>query len=244
MEDEAEPQPAEPDYRVINLPTTLWLPRKGMDFGLTHRFAGNLREGGLTHQLENVFGLDQGALIGLEFRYGIARHVEAVFFRTNLDKIIQFYGKWDAVHQSATRPVSFSALLSAEGSNNFRIRRSPALGAVVSRNVHDKLAVYAQPIVVFDSAQDVGLDRNTFVLGLGARARIAPTTYVVFEIAPRLAGYSPNDREYGFGIEKRVGGHVFQLNFTNTVGTTFGQIARGGLGDTLYLGFNLSRKFY
>jgi hypothetical protein len=48
-----------------------------------------------------------------------------------------------------------------------------------------------------------------------------------------------------FAIEKRLGGHVFQLNFSNSFGTTMGQIARGGFNnDNWYLGFNISRKFY
>ncbi len=50
--------------------------------------------------------------------------------------------------------------------------------------------------------------------------------------------------EYAFGIERRAGGHMFQLTFTNSVASTYGQIAQGGLPDTLYLGFNLGRKFY
>jgi hypothetical protein len=37
---------------------------------------------------------------------------------------------------------------------------------------------------------------------------------------------------------------VFSLTFTNTFATTFAQLARGGAANTLYLGFNLSRKFY
>ena len=41
-----------------------------------------------------------------------------------------------------------------------------------------------------------------------------------------------------------AGGHMFQLNFTNTFGTTVAQIARGGSPRSLSLGFNLSRKFY
>ena len=51
---------------------------------------------------------------------------------------------------------------------------------------------------------------------------------------------------YGsFGIEKRAGGHVFQLNFSNGFGTTMGQLARGGTGsEDWYLGFNISRKFF
>jgi Membrane bound beta barrel domain (DUF5777) len=49
---------------------------------------------------------------------------------------------------------------------------------------------------------------------------------------------------YGFGVEKRAGAHVFQLTFANTQSTTLGQIARGGAPESLYLGFNLARKFY
>ena len=62
--------------------------------------------------------------------------------------------------------------------------------------------------------------------------------------SPRLAGYSPEQPEYAFGIEKRAGGHMFQLTFANSQGTTFAQTARGGLPDSLFLGFNLARKFF
>jgi len=37
---------------------------------------------------------------------------------------------------------------------------------------------------------------------------------------------------------------MFQLNVTNTSSTTFAQIARGGSPQSLYLGFNLARKFF
>jgi hypothetical protein len=44
---------------------------------------------------------------------------------------------------------------------------------------------------------------------------------------------------------KRAGGHVFQLNVSDSFATTMGQIARGGpAGDNWHLGFNISRKFY
>ena len=68
--------------------------------------------------------------------------------------------------------------------------------------------------------------------------------YVVGEVSPRLGGYQPDEAQYGFGIEKRVGGHYFSLTFTNSFGTTYAQMARGGIANTLYLGFNLSRKFF
>jgi hypothetical protein len=83
------------------------------------------------------------------------------------------------------------------------------------------------------------------MLGLGALVRIRPSTYVLGEITPRLAGYDPRVNQISFAIEERVGGHTFQLNVSNGVGTTLGQIARGGRSnDSWFLGFNISRKFF
>jgi hypothetical protein len=45
-------------------------------------------------------------------------------------------------------------------------------------------------------------------------------------------------------IEKRVGAHMFSLTFTNTFATTWAQLARGGAANSLFLGFNLGRKFF
>jgi hypothetical protein len=69
--------------------------------------------------------------------------------------------------------------------------------------------------------------------------------YVLGEIAPRVAGYDDGPNLASFAIEKRVGGHAFQLNFSTGFGTTTGQIARGGTGDDdWFIGFNISRKFF
>ena len=77
-----------------------------------------------------------------------------------------------------------------------------------------------------------------------ARVRIRPTVYLVGEVAPRT-GYKPGSTQGGFAIEKRAGGHTFQLNFTNGLGTTMSQIARGGPQEKgWFLGFNISRKFF
>jgi hypothetical protein len=235
---------AEPDYFVVNIPTTLRLPRHSGNFRVTHRFGGNLRSGDFGDQASNLFGLDQGAVIGLEYRYAVVTHVQVAFTRSSFDKTIQFSGRYDAVHQSGAKPFSVSGLVSVEGPNNFQERFAPTLGLVVSREVQDRLAVYATPIWVHNSAAAIGVNRDTMMLGLGGRARLGASAYVVAEVSPRLAGYAPGQVEYAFGVEKRVGAHVFQLTFANTFGTTFGQVARGGAPDTLYLGFNLARKFF
>ena len=235
---------AEPDFRVLNLPSTLRLPRHGSNFQLTHRFNGNLRRGSLGGNAGNLFGLDQGAAVGFEYRFGIARHLQAAVYRTAVDKVFQFYTKYDAVRQGDSLPVSLSALVSVEGADNFQERYSPALGLVVSRMAGDRLAVYATPIWVHNTAALLNIDRDTFFVGIGGRVRVSSTVYVVAEVAPRASGYSPDKPAYGFGVEKRAGGHLFQINFNNGQGTTFGQLARGGFPNSLYLGFNLARKFF
>ena len=134
--------------------------------------------------------------------------------------------------------------MSVEGANNFKERYAPALGVVVAREFSDRLAAYATPIWVHNSAAASDIDRDTFFVGMGGRARVLSTVYVVGEISPRLGGYAPGRPEIGFGIEKRAGLHMFQLTFVNTQGSTFAQVARGGFPDTIYLGFNLARKFF
>ena len=235
---------AEPDFTVVNVPTTLRLPLHKGNFHLTHRFNGNLRLGSFGEQASELFGLDRGASIGFEFRYGIARHVEVAASRASLDRTIQLFGKYDAIHQSAVTPLSVSGLVSVEGPNNFQERFAPALGAVVSRTIQQHLALYVAPIWVHNSAAALLVDRDTFYVGIGGRVRVGGSTYVVAEFSPRAAGYAPGSTEFGFGVEKRVGAHVFQLTFANSQGTTLGQVARGGSPETLYLGFNLTRKFF
>jgi hypothetical protein len=243
-DDDGSLQLAEPDFRLVALPTTLRLPRHGSNFQLTHRFNGNLRNGSFGEQASNLFGLDQGALVGFEYRFGIVRHLQAAVYRTAIDKTFQFYGKYDAVHQAASAPLSLSVLVSIEGSNNFQERYSPALGAVVSRTVSDRLGLYAAPIWVHNTAAILNVDRDTFFIGVGGRLRLNPTVYVVAETSPRVAGYRPDTNAFAVGIEKRAGGHMFQLNFGNGQGTTFGQTARGGFHHALFMGFNLARKFF
>jgi hypothetical protein len=255
---------AEPDVVVVNLPTAMRMPLFKGNFRLTHRFAGNLRSGTFGQSAANLFGLDQGAIIGFEYRMAVAPHAQAAFYRSSFGKTIQLYGKYDAFRQHGWVPVSVSGLVSIEGTNNFRQEYAPAVGAVIGRLFGTRVAGYVTPMwvdntaaslkpIVHDHAPDtagaepagpLGARRSTTMVALGGRVRVAGSTYLAGEVAIRASGYAPDRSAYGFSIEKRVGGHTFSLTFTNTFGTTFAQVARGGAANSLYLGFNLSRKFF
>lgn len=237
---------SQPDFTLITLPTTLRLPRYRSAFRVTHRFLRPLGEGDFSDLLSDFFGLDTGAQIGLEYRFGLMRGLQAGIHRTS-DKTIAFFSEYSVMQQQNNGMFGLAAIASIDGTNNFQDSYSPALGAVLSRELGTYGALYFEPIWVNNSNPDPSelVDHNdTFIFGLGARVRIRPTVYVVGEFMPRT-GYTPGVNQGSFGIEKRAGGHVFQLNFSNGFGTTMGQIARGGTSsDDWYLGFNISRKFF
>jgi hypothetical protein len=122
---------------------------------------------------------------------------------------------------------------------------------VLSRELGDRGALYVEPMFVNNSnplPADLVDDNSTFMIGLGARVRVRPTVYLMLEGTPRVSGYAPGVHQVSIGLEKRSGGHVFQLNFSNGLGTTLGQLARGGFktrgSDDWHLGFNITRKFF
>jgi hypothetical protein len=240
-----DPNVSQPDFTIVNLPTTLRLPRLKSAFRVTHRFLRPLGQDDFGSLAEDLFGLDNGAIIGLEYRFGLMSGLQGGILRTS-DRTIEFFGQYNVLNQKSGDAVGLGVLASVDGTNNFRDSYSPAIGVALSRELGDHGAVYVEPIYISSSnLNDLpGEDNSTFLVGLGARLRIRPTVYLTGEFSPR-AGYSPGAHQGSFEIEKRAGGLVFQLNFSNGFCNTMRQIARGGTAsDDWYLGFNISRKFY
>jgi hypothetical protein len=246
---------AVPDFALVGLPTTLRLPRFGSSFRVTHRFLRPLTGDDVDFGdvLDDFFGIDAGAQIGLEYRFGIIRNGQIGIHRTS-NRTIEFFAQYAALREGANAPLDVSVLGTIEGTNNFHeddgigSSHSPAVAAIISRTVGDVAAFYVEPIWVNNTNSDPSElvdDNDTLMIGLGARIRVRPTVYLVGEFAPRATGYKPGVNHGSFGIEKRAGGHLFQLNFSNAFGTTMAQIARGGpAANDWSIGFNISRKFF
>lgn len=241
-----DPNDAQPDFFVSTIPTTLRLPKHKMAFRLTHRFGRPLGQGDAGELLENFFGFDSGALMGFGLSYGVIRGGQVSVYRTS-DRTIQFAGQYEVLDQKRA-PVGAAVVVSVDGTNNFRDSYSPGVQVVVSRELGDRGALYVAPSYVNNSSpQPAELvdDNDTVMVGLGARLRVRRNTYLTLEGSPRVTGYAPGTALVAFGIEQRAGGHLFQLTFSNGLGTTLAQVARGGTAkDDWYIGFNLSRKFF
>ena len=259
----SDAQPAEIDQTLVNLPTTLPLTAHKSYFRLTHRFARDLGQGSFGDLAGDLFSLDNGAVMGLEYRFGVTSTLQAGVHRSTLGKTINAFGRWDAVRQGDRSFVAISPMLTIEGQNNLRLDPQPGFSVTVSHVHGSRLSLYATPSYVHNAhtgtlrllheghehagiepdAADASTATDTFFLGLGARARILDTVSAVIEVAPRLAGYAPAVASWNAGIEKLTRGHVLQINFGNNFNTTPGMLARGGVASEVFLGFNLSRKF-
>jgi Membrane bound beta barrel domain (DUF5777) len=260
------PPPPEVELNLINLPTTKSLARHGSYFRLTHRFARDLRRGDFGQLAEDFFALDNGAILGLEYRFGITSDLQAGIHRSVLSRTIEMFGRYDRWRQNEEMPVSISLIGSIEGLDNFTDHYQPAIAASISRAFGTTLVLYTVPMYVAhthaadfveghdEHSHDVGgepvpvVDEHaghddTFMLGLGGRLRLRPSVFVAAEVSPRLAGYDPLRATWGVALEKKTEGHTMQINFTNSWGTTFGQLSRVGSEHDIYLGFNITRRF-
>lgn len=235
---------AEPDFTLVALPTALRLPDGKWAFRVTHRFTRSLGRGDLGDLASDLFGLDGSALVGLEVRYGLRRGTQVALLRTS-DRTIQLLAQQSIVRAGA-RAVSLDAVAAVQGLDNFSEAYTGTLGVIVARRFGARGAAYLQPLVVMNPLpESETADDFAIVAALGARLRVGASAYLVGEFAPRVAGPSPDQHHAAFALEKRRGGHSFQISVANSFATTLGQIARGyGGSNDWRLGFTISRKFY
>ncbi len=167
----------EPDFNLITLPMTLRLPRNSFAFRLTHRFSRPLDGGpGYGNLLEDFFGFDSPALIGLELRYGLAPGVQVGVYRNN-NRNVQIFGRYNVLWQRDDPGIGLDAYVSIEAFDNFKEEYSPAVGAVFSKRLSERGAVYVEPIWIGNANKalfhpESGFasdDEHTLVLG-SARA--------------------------------------------------------------------------
>jgi hypothetical protein len=262
------PQDPEIELNLVNLTSTQSLARHRSYMRITHRFARDLGLGDFSDLASDFFSLDNGAVIGLEYRFGITGNLHAGLHRNTQNKTLQAFGRWDALRQGRL-PFGASVFTSIEGLDNLQEGHQPAIGGVLSftrgraiglyvsptfvdgtreageisgvGHEHDHLALADEPVDTHDG-EDHSSHDGTFFLGVGARLRVLATVFLAGEISPRLSGHDPGDAGWGMSLEKVTRGHTLALTLTNFFGTTPGQIARGG-SDALYLGFNITRKF-
>ena len=129
---------------------------------------------------------------------------------------------------------------------------------IVGKKVNDDFSWILSPTVVvsgmsdrYDAASESfvssGTAKTQFALGMGFRNKLSSRTSLNMEYIPILNGNGDFYNSFSVGFDVETGGHVFQFDFTNSVGMNESMFItrntdRWGAAG-VRLGFNLHRVF-
>jgi hypothetical protein len=244
--------------RVINGHSVENMAAKHLDFRISHRF-GQLSSGAY-----NLWGLDQ-ATIRLALEYGITDRLMVGLGRSSNQKEYDGFAKFKLLRQ-ATGEKSMPITLSLFGSvvvNTLEVnlpkptdtyaftnRLTYTSQLLIGRKVSERFSFQLTPTWIHRNLVATTADaHDVFALGFGGRAKISKRVsfnvdyFYVFSEQILKTNY--NSLALGFDIE--TGGHVFQLQFTNSIGMIEKAFITETTGDwgkgNIHYGFNISRTF-
>lgn len=239
--------------RLINGHSVETRKKNNLDFIISHRF------GELSGGPYQFFGLDQSN-IRLGFDYGVTDRFNIGVGRNSFEKTFDGYLKYRLIRQtggSRAIPVSmtwFSSLAlktlkQDEYVQSFSDKLAYTHQLLIARKFNSSLSIQIMPSYVhFNAVAEDQNHNDVWVLGVGGRVKLTQRIslnaeyYYQFQT---LSGDTYNSLAIGFDIE--TGGHVFQLQFTNSRS----MIEKGFIAETgndffegdIHFGFNISRTF-
>jgi len=244
--------------RLINFHTIEVVGKRGLDFRISHRF-GDFNTGAY-----NAWGIDGGANIRLGLEYSHDGRLMFGLGRTSDQKIVDGFVKYRVLRQTTDdrNPVSITWFSGAyhtfehvqvDGYNKYQRatdRLSYCHQVMVARKLSSRLSAQVTMAMVHFNLVDNLTDKNNcYILGGLIRYKFTKRQAVTVEYGHRLNNYS-NAKYYdsfAIGYEVETGGHVFQMNFTNSFGLTENQYFMYTTSSWrswgIRLGFNISRVF-
>ncbi|NNC95001.1 MAG: hypothetical protein HKN92_05515 [Chitinophagales bacterium] len=257
--------------RIINSHSVETLPHGEMNFIIGHRF-GRVNSG-----IGDMFGLDN-ATIRLGFEYGVIDDLTIGIGRSSNQKIYDGFLKYKLLKQSSGKknmPVSLT-LFSNIAITTIKFtpqqqdyptstRLYYSYQILLARKFNKNLSIQLSPTLVHRNLVETREDVNdVFLLGAGGRYKITNSLSVngeYFFIFPNqiespVAGEEVKNM-WALGIDLETGGHIFQLQFTNSrgmvektfltesTGRLFGKNQEGNttLMGEFHFGFNINRIF-
>lgn len=240
--------------RLVNGHTIENVGKGILDFKISHRF-GRLNQGAY-----DLFGLDNASMrMGLD--YGISDRLMVGFGRSTFEKQFDAFLKYKILRQSTgehAMPISLSYVFTGMLKTlkepdpavkwSFSDRLYYAHQLIIARKFSEATAIQLMPTIIHYNYVPQSNDPNDlFSIGIAGRQRLSKRVHLTSEYyhqINQLSGYY-NSLSFGFDIE--TGGHVFQLQLTNSTGMTERTFitettGRWGKGD-IHFGFNISRVF-
>ena len=254
--------------RLLNNHTTETLGKREFDFRVTHRF-GDI--GGDNGGYHNFWGLDNSSDIRIAFEYGVSDNLMIGAGRSKgagaVREFFDGFVKYRLIKPTEKSPFSLTVL----GSSAISTMRASTIStseSSFSKDIH-RLRYVTQVIAGYKinsrfsfqvvpsylhrnyvAAADVN---NMIALGAGARIKLTQLValnleYTYNQLMDRGTANDYYD-EVGVGIEFDLGGHVFQLDITNSRGIGEYQFISGTTSEVnpskgqYRMGFTISRPF-
>jgi hypothetical protein len=235
---------------LVNLPTTTGIDPGRFLVRISHRFSAAVSDG-----YDAFYGFDSPAFVLLGFGYGLTDRLFLTLDRANIFQEYDFGAHYLVMAQDESLPFS----LAVHAGVGLATEKLPDRGrfdgknfkmhfeASFVRQVSDRLSLLIVPAYAANANHWADDRDGTFSIGVGGRYMIFEDISLIAEWVPVLAGYKDQGNGWAFGLEKKIGGHVFQVFVLNSGGLTPAQYLPGGdlllkNGD-FRIGFNIYRKF-
>ncbi len=242
------------DTRIINGHSTELIPRGMMKFIISHRF------GEISSGFQQLYGLDNSTIrIGLD--YGIFDNLNVGFGRSSFQKHYDVYLKYRILQQRENGNSPFSLVYYTNASvrtlqNNltenlsFTNNLSFVHQLIIARKFSDFFSFQLSPSLVHRNfVLDETSKNDVFTIGSAGRFQLTKVIAINLEYYYLLPDQVMDNIQSsaGLGVEFETKGHIFQLNFTNSLGLiaplymaeTTGVIGNGDI----HFGFNITRDF-
>lgn len=227
-----------------------------LDFRISHRF-GYMNGGAY-----ELWGLDEASM-RLGFDYGLSKRWMIGVGRSSYQKQYDGFTKFKLLRQSTganKNPLTISVVGSITYKSlkfedptreNYQTSNLYYTGQLlIGRKFSESISLQLTPTMIHYNLVP-GLDdpNDLFSIGVGGRFKITKRVSINVEYYYQLPDYqfpgTQNSIALGFDIE--TGGHVFQLNLTNSTGMTERTFISETTGDffngDIHLGFTISRVF-
>ena len=241
--------------RLINGHTVKTRKKGELEFLISHRF-GRINSG-----LFELFGLDN-SFIHLTLDYGITDRLNVGIGRSSVDKTYDSFLKYNLVRQAENGlPVTVTALVNTSLRTFPRLADDPgwtgvnriayASSLLIARKFNSELSMQIMPVWVHKNRVVAPEINNQAALGVGFRYMLSESISLNGEYYLRINAPdfvdAPRYNPLAIGVDIETGGHVFQLQLTNSRG----MIERAFVTETdgnffsgdIHFGFNISRTF-
>jgi hypothetical protein len=243
--------------RLINGHSIETNPKGTFAFLIEHRF-GRVNSG-----FFQFFGLDQ-ASVRFGFEYAILDNLQIGFGRSTYRASWDGFVKYRFLEQTSGKrqiPLSIAAFVSAsldgrkylypdQRTTPFAQRMAYTYQLLIARKFTKWLSVQLMPTLVHRNFVESSKDKNlVFVPGIGARFRVSPSVAILGEYYYRVGDSRNNGyrNSAAIGIDINTGGHVFQIQLTNSQAMFESAFLRQTTGNILkgdiHLGFNIVRTW-